>query len=144
MTIKHITWQQTLDLRSRVLRPGYPIEDSHFKGDDDPQTIHYGAFDGDSIVGVATFLPEKFADLKAANPSRLRGMAVDPSRRRSGAGRAIIEYAEHELRTRGVDLIWFNAREVAFPFYSALGFDFFGALFDLPGIGPHKVMFKRF
>lgn len=144
MLIKKIPWQETLDLRSRVLRPGLPIREAQFKGDDAPETIHYGVFEGGQILGVATFFPETFPELKAKNPFRLRGMAVDPARRRTGAGRALLEFAEKELSARSVDLIWFNAREVAFPFYLALGYEFCGGLFDLPGVGPHKVMFKTF
>lgn len=144
MSIRRVTWQQTLDLRSRVLRPGLPLQESQFEFDDHPETIHYGAFDGGSMVGVATFFSEKFPEISARKPYRLRGMAVDPKLRRSGIGRSLIEHAEQELISQSVDLIWFNAREVAFDFYAALGYQFCGPLFDIPGIGPHKVMWKTF
>ena len=113
MIIKPISSQQTLDLRHRVLRPGLPIEACHFDGDDSPETVHYGAFLGDSIIGIATFFPENALFIESQKPYRLRGMAVDPSRRRTGAGRAIIGFAERQLQEFAVDLIWFNARENA-------------------------------
>ncbi len=144
MEVRRVPAESTLHLRSSTLRQGLPLEASIFDNDDLPETIHYGAFLSDSLVGVGTFFPEKFPGLAARHPFRLRGMAVDPQVRRSGAGRALLVAAEKDLRAAGVDLLWFNAREAAFSFYSAVGYEFFGELFDIPGVGPHKVMFKRF
>lgn len=142
--IRQISAEDTWPLRSRVLKPFLTPSECANPGDDDPKALHLGAFRGEELVGIATFLPESHPFFPEARiPYRLRGMATAPEARRSGAGRALIEEAESDLRERGCDLLWFNAREVAFPFYASLGFSFIGESFDLPRIGPHKVMYKE-
>lgn len=142
--ISEVPWQSTLTLRRDVLRPGLPLEQSHFPCDQGPSTFHLGAHQDDKIVGVATYFPEISPLLPAKKAYRLRGMAVDPALRRSGIGRHLIIAGEKKLAALNCDLLWFNAREAAFSFYAALGYQFLGELFEIPGIGPHKVMYKRF
>lgn len=145
MKTRRIQWEETLDLRSRVLRPGMPIEACYFNNDREIETLHFGTFDKDkALIAVGTFHPESFVNMSAVKPFRLRGMAVDPERRRRGAGRELLIHAEKELRNISVDFLWFNARQVAFDFYQALGYQFYGDVFDIEDVGPHKVMYKRF
>lgn len=144
LKIDFIQPQETYFLRHQVLRPHQPIENCHFPEDNAKNTFHVGAKFGNNLVCVASFNVEKLPSLTAQNSYRLRGMATSSEKRRTGAGRLVIAFAEMELQKRECDLLWFNARVIAFPFYESLGFQYFGDLFEIPEIGPHKVMYKRF
>lgn len=130
-------------LRSQILRPGQPLELSQYPGDDSPENFHLAAMEKDVIVGIASFYLEPFKEFSAKKPYRLRGMATAPEVRGQGHGRALVESGLEELRARGCDLLWFNARQVAFGFYEKMGFQYHGEMFELPLIGPHKVMYSR-
>lgn len=142
--------EETYHLRQTVLRPGRPAEEAKFEGDFSSSTFHVGTFDADKIQVVATFnehlppLPlSEFLNISSDVSSyRLRGMATDLSARRKGYGKETILFAEEFLRSKKVDLLWFNARQVAYPFYTSLGYEFFGEEFEMTLIGPHKVMYK--
>jgi GNAT superfamily N-acetyltransferase len=124
------------------LKPHLSEADCVNPGDLQPDTFHLAAIYENGIVGIASFEMESHPDLPAQNPARLRGMATDPNFHRKGIGRNLVNRGIEILRTNNVDLLWFNARINAFPFYQSLGFDFHGEYFDLPKIGPHKVMYK--
>lgn len=134
----NLTWQ----LRLKVLRPNQTLKDCLFPQDEWPTTFHVGALSGEHIVGIATFHEEAFAGLESRLPYRLRGMATDFSFHGQGIGRKVLERGIDELKKRGCDLLWCNAREVAFPFYERLGLSYTGPMFDIPPLGPHKVMYK--
>lgn len=148
---KFITSPQTWPLRRQVLKPFLTEPECANPGDDDKLTFHIGAFDGDHLVAIATFLqedaPTKQLALVANSTSvfsnyRLRGMACDFNYHGKGFAKAALLAGEVELQKRDADLLWFNAREQAFGFYQKLGYKFHGDYFDLPKIGPHKVMYK--
>ena len=166
--MRRVLARECWDLRSRVLRPGLPLSECQWPCDSMAETFHLGCFLEGRIVGIATFHPEGLpADLLSRDskskrnsdsvpalvpgftPSasshsfRLRGMAVDPDIHRMGIGRRLIVEGESVLRSLGADLLWFNARENAFSFYSSLGYEFVTEMFDIPGVGPHKVMLKK-
>lgn len=144
LLVYEIPSSETWNLRHRVLRP-LPANAAEcaFPGDEDPGTFHLGAFLDGKLVGIATFMQEPFAKAPEARlPVRLRGMASDPDFRRRGIGRALVQEGERKLTAKGSNLLWFNAREVAFPFYEALGYVYASEMFDIPGVGPHRVMFK--
>jgi GNAT superfamily N-acetyltransferase len=141
--IRVVDAEATLEMRSRVMKPFLTPQECRNPGDDDPLTLHLAAYQGDRIVGIATFLPEAHLFFpKAKTPYRLRGMASDPSLHRQGVGRSLVDEGVRRLVQRGCDLLWFNAREKAFPFYEALGYTMVGEMFDIDRIGPHKVMYK--
>lgn len=127
VTVVEVPVEATHDLRARVLRDG-THDDVVFPGDDDPATFHLAAVEGDGrIVGVGSFYREP--------PGwKLRGMAVDPSRQGSGAGRAILEHARERL-TGGH--LWANVRVGAVGFYERLGWRVDPEVFDTPH-GPHR------
>src|SRR5690606_13479424 len=56
--IRPISAAETRPLRSLVLRPGAPPETLVYPGDDHPEALHLGAFEGDRLVGIATVYPE--------------------------------------------------------------------------------------
>ncbi|WP_413943863.1 GNAT family N-acetyltransferase [Bdellovibrio sp. HCB-162] len=140
--IREITTAETLPIRQRVLKPFLRPDECINVGDDLPTTYHFGLFHADKLVSVATFLLESHPDFSAGFPYRLRGMATDDKYRGQGFGQKLLRYGVEHLRSKRCDLLWFNARIKAFPFYEKLGFYYHGPLFEMKDIGPHKVMYK--
>lgn len=138
-----ITTSQTLPIRKKVLKPFLTPEECINPGDDLVTTYHFGLFHGNDLVSVATFLLESHPDFSAGFPYRLRGMATEEKYRGQGFGQKLLTHGVEFLREKRCDFVWFNARIKAFPFYEKLGFDYYGPLFELKGIGPHKVMYKH-
>ncbi len=142
--IQFVPAEAIYSLRHKVLRPHQTLNDCIYPADAWANTFHLAAKINGQIVGIATFHEEESSDLKADLPYRLRGMATDFSFHQQGIGRKVLESGMQELKRRNCDLLWFYAREIAFPFYEKLGFSYLGPLFDIPGIGPHKTMYKYF
>lgn len=132
--IKFITAQQTLPLRSVVLRKNLPESQCVFPTDD--QGFHLGYFKDDELIVVATFFEEEYPELGTGG-YRLRGMATAQQYAGQGYGAAVIKFAIHELQRRGAAYIWCNARSSAMGFYAKLGFTIRSEEFEVPGIGPH-------
>lgn len=153
MTVRSISAAETRQLRSAVLRPGIPPEDLVYPGDDHRQSLHVGAFDGDTLVAIATVYPEPPPEAQRGEipedaydegaSIRLRGMGSLPEVRGQGYGRAALERSFAHGRAIGAGFLWCNARLVAVPFYERLGLEAVGEEFDIPGIGPHYVMWSR-
>lgn len=141
--IQIITTTDTLSLRQRVLKPFLTEQECINAGDDLPTTYHFGLFHDEELISVATFLQESHPDFSAGFPYRLRGMATDQKYQGQGFGQKLLRHGVEYLRSKRCDLIWFNARIKAFPFYEKLGFHHHGPLFELKDIGPHKVMYKH-
>lgn len=141
--IRFLQTSQTLPLRQKVLRPLQRPEDCRSPEDESPLTFHLGLFQAGQLSAVATFQPQSHPELNAGFPFRLRWMATDPKHRRRGFGVKVMQRGLDVLRERHCDLLWFNARQVAFPFYASLGFVPLGPIFEMPGIGPHKVMYRH-
>jgi predicted GNAT family N-acyltransferase len=131
--------EEVRPLRHRVLRPSQPVEETVYPGDDLEDTAHYGAFDGDRLVGIASLYRED----RAGGPGggwRLRGMATEPDVRGAGFGAALLAACVEHVAGAGGSELWCNARLVAAEFYRRAGFEVVGEQFDIPGIGPHVVM----
>lgn len=132
MVVRRATRDEILPLRHAVLRPGLPVAEAWFDGDDDPATVHAGAFRDDGApVGCVTLMPRPWRDAAW----QLRGMATHPDVRGRGVGKALLAFAENG-RTR----LWCNARVAAAGFYAKHGWTVESDEFDLPGVGPHVVM----
>lgn len=142
LNIHLVSAQELYPIRQKILRPGLPLESVQFEGDLAQESFHVGAYLNKKLIGAASFVPEKHAELLAKSPFRLRGMAVDSEFQGNGAGKQILFFAESLLQQKNADLLWFNARENAFSFYKKQGYQFWNELFDIPGVGPHKVMYK--
>lgn len=154
ITVEPITAEQTHPLRMAVLRPGRPVSECIFPGDDAELTLHVGAMLDGRIMGIGSMYHEArpadapgtvelVADHAADTAWRLRGMASDPGLRRRGVGRAVLQACEEHARANGGTLAWCNARTPAIAFYEANGWTAFGEEFDIPTAGPHFVMEKR-
>ncbi|MFP5519584.1 MAG: GNAT family N-acetyltransferase [Bdellovibrionia bacterium] len=140
--IRRISAQDTLYLRQKVLKPFLQKEECLVEGDLLETTHHWGFFLENQLVSVATFIAETHPDFSAKKSYRLRGMATDLDFAGMGIGSKLLKFSEQELINQNVDFLWFNARIKAFPFYVRLGFQFYGEMFELDRIGPHKTMYK--
>ena len=141
--IRFITAEQTLPLRSLVLRNGLPEAECIFAHDTLPSTFHLGYFDeNNELLCILTCMRENHGKIPK-DAYRLRGMATHPNHRRQGYAAELLHVAIEHLKSQlGIEYLWFNARTIAFPFYEALGFEFISDEFDIPGIGPHREMYK--
>jgi GNAT superfamily N-acetyltransferase len=127
-------------LRRDVLRPGGTLAPSPY--DLMAETVHVGAFDGDTVVGCASVFPEPHEDEKQA--WRLRGMAVEPSRQGEGIGRLVLEAAIEAAAQAGAPLLWATGRVTAMEFYQRLGWLAVGDVFSYgPADLPHLLILRR-
>jgi ribosomal protein S18 acetylase RimI-like enzyme len=132
--VKRISANDTLPLRSAVLRNNLPAEQCVFNTD--AQGFHLGAFADNKLVSIATFFAEDYPELGSGG-YRLRGMATDPDFSGKGYGSALIQFAINELQNQGISYLWCNARKGALGFYEKLNFKIISDEFIVPGIGPH-------
>lgn len=138
--VRPVPATETRPLRHLVLRPGQPAESTIYRGDDDPDTRHYAAFVGGHLVGIASLYREPRPGADTVPGWRLRGMATSGDARGRGVGRALLAACLEHVAARGGGEVWCNARAEALGFYAAAGFEVLGDEFDIPGIGPHRVM----
>ncbi len=141
--VRETTAEQTLLLRTRILRPGHAPDARLFGVGDDEETRHFAAFDGEEIVGACYIVRRAAPFDSKARAWQLRGMAVETGRQGQGIGAQIMARVEEEAGRAGMGILWFNARRVALGFYARLGFETWGEEFEIPTIGPHLVMGKR-
>ena len=144
MLVRPISAAETRAVRLPILRPGLPADTAIFDRDDDPATRHFGAFEGNRLVGVATFFPESCPGFPGPAAWRLRGMATLSHVQGRGAGTRLVAEGVAAARASGAELMWCNARVTALGFYEKLGFVAVGDPFELPNSGRHYLMIKRF
>ncbi len=130
------------ELRAAILRPGQTPEELCYPGDDAPETLHAAVFDGERAIAGASVMREPFPARPKSNDWRVRGMATRPSARGRGAGRGLLAAClEHALAHHG-EVVWCNARVPARAFYEHAGLAPLGEVFEIPGIGPHLLMWR--
>lgn len=142
--VKKITYLDTFPVRSAVLRQGKPIETCFFYGDDEKETTHFGLFNAEKLIGIASVFYVKNEIFKQNIQFQLRGMAVLTEYQGLGYGKIILKEICTFVKTKKADVLWFNARENAVPFYQNIGFLKSGKPFEIPDIGTHFLMFKHF
>lgn len=140
--IKFISSQDTLALRSPVLRDGLDPKLCSFEGDDDELSFHLGYFKNDILVCIASF-HQQGREGFSGTAYQLRGMATLTSFQGMGIGNQLVNFSIVYLRGLKVNYLWCNARKAAFRFYTGLGFEFISEEFEIPGIGPHKAMYVK-
>ena len=154
MPARRVAAEVVRPLRTRILRPGWTDRLATYD-QDDTVAVHVAAYRvGDpEPAGVGTVYAEPPPDANRDEiPAeayatgaawRLRGMATSESARGTGLGRVVLEACFGVVREAGGTVLWCNARLVAVPFYERLGLACVGPEFDIPGIGPHYVMWRR-
>ncbi|HEU5034443.1 MAG TPA: GNAT family N-acetyltransferase [Mycobacteriales bacterium] len=148
LQVRRASAAEIVPIRHAVLRPGRPVSTALYAEDD--RAVHVGAWesssDGELLVGCATVFPQPWPgdDDPAAPPPepgawRLRGMAVDPSRQGSGAGRQVLALAVELARAAGAPLLWADGRTSALGFYERLGWQVVGEEYVVAASGlPHR------
>jgi len=142
--IRLIDAASTGALRQAVLRPHQTLAECVYPGDNDETSFHYGAFHDDQLVTIASVNVERetrFEQFPQTRQLRLRGMATDPSCRGHGFGKAVLQRCLAHAWSTGAELLWCNARTTAAGYYERMGFLVIPDTFELPAIGPHRVMY---
>ncbi|RZL30065.1 MAG: GNAT family N-acetyltransferase [Pedobacter sp.] len=137
-----MTSKTTYIVRKPVLRPNQPIENCRFEGDDWNTTVHFGYYDEENLMGIVSVFEKKHSNWNFEKQIQIRGMAVLPHFQKKGIGEKLILKVLAFTKERDMELIWFNAREKAVPFYEKLGFFIKGTAFDIEGIGTHYLMYR--
>ena len=141
--IRPMTSLEVRPLRLEVLRAGMVNQTVHFDGDDDPTTIHLGAFDQDqNNVGVSTWMQRPFPLATEHKALQLRGMATAVNVQGQGIGALLLVAGQSHGREIGAHLIWANARDAALNFYNRHGYSTVGEGFieTVTQLPHHKVV----
>ena len=139
--VRKITAGETYEIRLKVLRINSPLS-FKFQGDLDGDTFHLGVFENKKLLAVASFVKSTHSLLKGSQ-YQLRGMATLESFQNLGFGKILLQEAEVRLRSLNTEVLWCNARVIAFDFYKKQGFEFFGKIFEIDHVGLHVAMVKR-
>jgi predicted GNAT family N-acyltransferase len=141
--IKFITADDVLPLRNEVLREGkLTLDECRFPNDDAEGAFHLGYYVNEELACVASFHPQNYTGYEG-KAYQLRGMATALAHRGKGIGNRLVNFAITYLRGQKVNYMWCNARKVAVAFYMGTGFEVISPVFDVPGIGPHYVMYVK-
>jgi GNAT superfamily N-acetyltransferase len=141
--IKFIAVEDTLSIRSDILRGGKLTPDEcRFPTDQLPGAFHLGYYAGEELVSVASFHPQNYSGFNGIG-YQLRGMATVENYRGKGIGNQLLNFGMVYLRGQKVNYLWCNARKKALPFYLNMGFEIIAPEFEVPGIGPHYVLYVK-
>ena len=150
-SVSFIAAEETRSVRFRVLWPHKPsAEECVIDADHSDGAYHIGAFDENKqLVGVCSLFNQRSDRHPGALPDtdsvyRLRVMGTTPDVRGKGAGAAIIEFACAWCQEQDVKWLWCDAREVAFGFYERMGFECLSEMYQVPQVGPHQMMARKF
>lgn len=140
MGVVFIGADDTLSLRSIQLRNGIDLEECRMDSDIVPGIFHLGYYEeGKGLVSVLSCVPNDHPTLKGQG-YRLRGVATHPDYLGMGFGKQLISFCVARLKEKNVDYLWCNARQIAYPFYTKIGFEFLSDEFEIQGIGLHREM----
>lgn len=129
-------------LRNLVLWQHKRLLECGIEPDIKQSTFHIGAVNTNgNIVGTATFIKESNQFFHHTSQYRLRAMATHPSTRGTGLGKEMIGKAIEKLNKDKIELLWCDARLHACGFYEKLNFKVVGDVYEVPEIGPHKLMY---
>lgn len=143
LLIRRISAGDTYPIRQQVLRPGKPLEEVHFAGDDDEDSFHLGAFVEGELLGITSFMKNRQKYFQEEHQYQMRGMAVMPQAQGKKVGQQLVREGERILREeKEVRILWFNARESAEQFYAKNGYRTQGDYFEIPDVCTHIVMYK--
>ncbi|MDP4587834.1 MAG: GNAT family N-acetyltransferase [Flavobacteriales bacterium] len=145
MIVKQIRSEETRAVLHRVLWPHIEQEkDCVIDIDEREDAIHLGAYLDQKLVAVCSLFEMHSSKIEDKKQYRLRAMASLPEVRGSGAGKMIVQEALRLVESKGMDVLWCDARKVALGFYEKLGFERIDEWYEVPKIGPHQFMYYRF
>ena len=141
-TVRVVSTNDILDLRMAVLRDGTPSQDPRYPQDDDPDAVHLGIFEDDSLIATSTWLDRPWPNDESHFSVQLRGMAVAKTHQSRGIGGVLLQAGIDRAGERGARYVWARARDLALKFYEQHGFDVIGDQFidDATGLGHHLVV----
>lgn len=141
-SIKKITPETTFSVRNPVLRPHQPVESCQLEGDNLPSTTHFGYYDGENLVGIVSTFEKKNENWQTSFQIQVRGMAILEDFQKKGIGEQLMNAVINLANQKKTELIWFNARKNAVPFYEKLGFHIKGTAFEIETVGTHYLMYR--
>ena len=138
LSIQNITAEDTLPIRQRMLRRGYPLSDCHFDKDLAPSTRHWGAYANEELVGILSAMENPLEIYPEQMAFQFRGIAVIESYQRNGIASKLLIAGEKQLQNEfNPQVFWLNARIHAQQLYLHLNYQSVGAIFEIPTVGPH-------
>jgi len=141
MQIKKIHYKETYPLRHLILRQGQPLSSCAMEGDTLENTLHYGVFQNNQLIGIGSCMDEP--NEKFPSSKRIRGLAVIDSFRGAGIGSKLLTAIEKDIKNKKKDWAWMNARASVIEFYLERGYHIQGNSFDIPPIGKHYICVKH-
>ncbi|MCB0703698.1 MAG: GNAT family N-acetyltransferase [Saprospiraceae bacterium] len=129
-------YDETISLRTRILRDplGMVFYEKDLAAEWD--SIHLAYYDDQwDLLGCLVLKPVSERILK------MRQVAVDAGRQKTGVGTALVKASEELARKKGFSIIELHARDSAVPFYTRLDYQIIGDRFEEVGI-PHFKMEK--
>jgi GNAT superfamily N-acetyltransferase len=141
--IKFITVEELLPLRNTVIREGkLTPNECRFPTDNAEGNFHLGYYIKGALISIASFHPQKYGQF-AGEGYQVRGMATADKFRGQGIGTKLLNFGIVYLRGQKANYIWCNGRKKALKFYQDIGFEIVTPEFDIPGIGPHNVLYAK-
>ena len=131
--IKEIGWEETIEVRHRVLWPDMPPEFCHIE--DDSIGWHFGYYLESKLVSVASVYPNK-------KEARLRKFATLEDVQGQGIGTELLNYILSSVKKRGIVSFWCDARESSVSFYERFGMAAEGERFFKEGVPYFKMSMK--
>lgn len=140
ISVRQVPAESTHVMRQRILRAHQNLEEMDYPGDRDAETVHFGAFAGQELVGIASIYQQPWGRDPRPGDWRLRGMAVHESWRGAGVGTALLAACAKHIDSRAGKRLWCNARTPACGFYEGFGLSVQSEVWDGGSIGPHVDM----
>ncbi|MFN8288156.1 MAG: GNAT family N-acetyltransferase [Chitinophagales bacterium] len=129
-------YEKALILRYNLLRKPLGLRFTEAELHKDKEDTHLALFEGDKVLACLTL--SRFPNGRM----KMRQVAVDAKLQRSGLGRRLSAEAEKYALEQGFTVMFCNARDVAAPFYTKLGYKVVSDVFTEVGI-PHYTMEKE-
>jgi [ribosomal protein S5]-alanine N-acetyltransferase len=140
--VKQIQARDCYPIRQQILWQHKKLEDCGIDIDEQEGAFHLGVFLKDELVCIGSFFKQKNTQFSEHNQYRLRAMATVPKAQKQGTAKALLDFAFERLKNQNHDILWCDARLIAFGFYEKMGFTKKGKMYEIPLIGPHYLMWK--
>ncbi len=95
LVIQNIHWRDTIPIRHQVLWPAQLPEFCHVDGDENKETLHFGAFVDSRLISVASIYVHE-------SDARLRKFATLKSYQGQGVGTALLKYILSDLKAGNI------------------------------------------